>query len=127
MTAHRIRDLAGHFEKNQFQPNAREFGQMVELVTSRLPSYVDLYLSIWEVHLVHEADQRRGDRSVELVVELDEETVRVALVLERRPLQLRKQWAGSIKEASSIIVDWTTEMLVLREKRGQRVSFEMDL
>lgn len=127
MAADRPFDVLTHLEKNQFQPHAREFGQMLAKVQPSLPGYVALYFSVWELHFAHEVDQRRGDRSVELVVQLDQERVQVSLVLERRPLQLRKQWAGSIKEASSIILDWTAEMLVLRERRGQRVSFEMDL
>ncbi len=100
---------------------------MMDAVAARLPASVDLYTSIWEVHVTHEVARRRGDQSVELVIEPDEDSVLVPLVFERRLLQMRKHWTGSIKEAPSIILDWTTEMLSLRDRRAKRRSFEIDL
>lgn len=104
---------------------------MLDGVVERLPPFIEVQTSVWTVVLSHVDDRgtrkRETRTDVTLRIDLEEPFVLVTLQLQNDSLSLSKTWRGSMDGAPALIVDWVAEMLTLRERRGSRVGFELDL
>ncbi len=104
---------------------------MVDRLMSRLPEFMDAHTSVWTTVLFHRDDigtRKRPTRfDVTLRLDFEGERVAVALSLENGPIRLSRTWTGSLQDAPDLIVDWTAELLRLRERRGERVALEINL
>lgn len=107
---------------------------MLDGVVASLPPFIEVQTSVWTTILSHRDDlgtrKRKTRTDVTLRIDLEQivdPLVLVALQLQNDSLTLAKTWRGSMEAAPALIVDWVAEMLTLRERRGSRVGFEIDL